>query len=215
VPVIYQTAADMVHDAYHGVGFDYEQDVGKGHILWQAWGGNVYDRDPPVDTRDRRAFGFRVGYRTPVDGLRFMLSAYRTQVQTLADNSMSNEDRTIAGAEFVREAIDIKAEFAKHKFLGVNSSGYYVQAGYAVGEKWKPDVRFDAVTTDKAQRQDDGFRQKTFVVGAGYKLGPNIGLKIENHFNHGYALPVASGEVLAADAKKKWNLLVAAADFAF
>ena len=53
-PVIYQVAADMVHDAYHGAGIDYEQDVGKGHLVWQAWGGNVYDREPPVDSRDRR-----------------------------------------------------------------------------------------------------------------------------------------------------------------
>ena len=214
-PVIYQGAADLVHDAYHGLGFDYEQDIGKGHVLWQAWGGNVYDRNPPEDTRDRRAFGFRVGYRTPVEGLRFMVSAYRTQVQTLADDTMSNEDRSILGVEFVRDSIDLKAEYAKHKFLGVNSAGYYVQAGYAVGDKWKPYVRYDYIATDKAQRHDDAFQQKIFVAGAGYKVSPNIGLKFENHFNHGYALPVASGEVVAANAKKKWNLFVAAADFAF
>ena len=214
-PAIYQGAADMVHDAYHGAGLDYEHDVGAGHLRWQAWGGNVYDRDPPLLTRDRRAFGGRVTYRTPIDGLRFMLSGYRTQVQTLADNTMSNEDREIVSAEFVRDAWDLKAEYANHKFVGVPSYWYYVQAGYAVTEKWKPYARYDFVTTDKALRQDPSHYQKTFVVGVGYKLGANIGLKIENHFNRGYALPVASEEVVAGAGSLKWNHLVVAADFAF
>src|SRR5882724_3141632 len=34
-PALYQTAADMVHDSYHGLGVDFEQDVGGGHLLWQ------------------------------------------------------------------------------------------------------------------------------------------------------------------------------------
>ena len=42
-PSLYQTAADFVHDSYHGVGVDYEQDMGGGHALWQIYGGNVYD----------------------------------------------------------------------------------------------------------------------------------------------------------------------------
>jgi hypothetical protein len=214
-PAIYQTAADMVHDAYHGVGIDHEQDVGNGHLLWQAWGGNVYDRDPPVDSRDRRAFGGRVTYRTPFDGLSLMLSAYRTQVEALIDNSMTNEDRAIVSAELVRNGWDLKTEYATHKFFGVSSHGYYVQAAYAVSDKVKPYARYDYVTTDKAQRQDESFYQQTFVAGIGYKLAPNIGLKIENHFNRGYALPVASGEVIAGAGSRRWNLLVAAADFAF
>lgn len=214
-PALYQVAADMVHDAYHGVGYDYEMDAGGGHLLWQAWGGNVYDRNPPVDSRDRRAFGGRVTYRTPFDGLRFMLSGYRTQVQALPDNTMTNEDRVIASTEFVRDAIDLKAEYGKHKFFGVSSYAYYVQAGYTVAAKWTPYVRYDYVTTDQSQRQDPSFQQKTFVAGVGYKLAPNIGLKFENHFNQGYALPVASGEVLAGAGTNKWNLFVAAADFAF
>jgi len=214
-PSLYQTAADMVHDAYHGVGIDYEQDLGGGHLLWQGFGGNTYDVNPPVDSRDRRMFGGRVTYRTPVDGLRFMLSGYRTQVELLADHSLSTEDRTIVSAEFVRDGWDVKAEYGSHKFVGVSSLAYYAQGAYTVAEKWTPYVRYDYVTTDKSQRQDPAFEQKTVAVGLGYKLGSNIGLKIENHFNRGYALPVASGEVEAGAGSRKWNLLLVAADFAF
>ena len=94
-PSLYQSAADIVHDAYHGAGIDYEWAVGNGHLFWQVYGGNVYDVDPPQDTKDRRVIGGRATYRTPVAGLRFMVSAYRTQVETLADGSFSNEDRVI------------------------------------------------------------------------------------------------------------------------
>ena len=215
LPSLYQTAADMVHDSYHGVGYDYEQDIGAGHVLWQAWGGNVYDVNPPEDSRDRRAFGGRITWRTPVDGLRFMLSAYRTQVELLADKSMSNEDRAIVGAEFARGSWELKSEYAKHKFFGVDSAAWYVQGGYTFNDKWTPYVRYDYVTTDKSQRSDPSYYQRTGVLGLGYKLSGNIGLKVENHFNRGYALPVASGEVTAGAGAHNWNLFVAAMDFAF
>src|SRR5215831_4549847 len=105
-PGIYQTAADFVHDAYHGIGLDYEQNVGKGHLLWQLYGGNAYDLDPPADSRDRRLLGGRATYRTPWRALRFMLSANRTQVEVLADQSMINEDRVIVSADLTNYPYD-------------------------------------------------------------------------------------------------------------
>lgn len=214
-PALYQTAADMVHDSYQGVGIDYEQDVGGGHLLWQGFGGNVYDVSPAADSRDRRAVGGRLTYRTPVDGLRFMVSAYRQQVEKLADHTMTNEDRAILSAEFVRNQWDLKAEYGVHKFFGVSSSAYYLQAAYAATDKWTTYARYDYVNTDKSQRQDPAFTQKTVAVGVGYKVGANIGLKAENHFNRGFALPVASGDVEADAGKRNWNLFLIAADFAF
>ena len=214
-PTIYQGAADMVHDAYHGVGFDYEQDLAGGHVLWQAWGGNAYDVDPPDDSRDRRAFGLRATYRTPIDGLRLMLSGYRTRVELLADQSMSNEDRVLAGAEYVKGNWDLKAEYAKHKFMGVKSHGYYVQAGYTLADKWMPYLRYDDYTSDTTQRSDPSYYQKTAVAGLGYKFDPNIGLRLEVHANRGYALPVASGEVAAGAGANRWTMLVAGVNFSF
>ena len=214
-PALYQSAADMVHDAYQGAGVDYEQDLAGGHVRWQAWGGNVYDVAPPVDLRDRRAFGGRVTYQTPVSGLTVMVSGYRTQVQRLADGSMVNEDRGILSAGFANDAWDVKAEYAKHKFAGVDSHAWYVQGGYALTSKWKPYARYDYVNTDQSHPNDPAFQQKTWVAGVGYRLDDSIGLKLESHFNHGYALPVAEGSVAAGAGTRSWNLVVLAADFAF
>lgn len=214
-PSLYQPAADMVHDAYHGVGIDFEQDIAGGHVLWQAYGGNAYDTDPPVDSRDRRAFGARVTYRTPLDGLTVMGSAYRTQVQVLATGAMVNEDRGIASIGYLNDAWDVKAEYGLHRFMGVKSSAWYVQGAYALSESWKPYVRYDSAVTDRSQRSDPSFAQTTWVAGIGYRVNAATGLKLENHFNRGYALPVAEGSVLPGAGKRTWNLLVLAADFQF
>ena len=214
-PSMYQTAADFVHDAYHGVGLDYEQDIGGGHALWQVYGGNVYDVDPPITSRDRRMFGGRVTYRTPVDGLTVMGSAYSTQVQVLATGSMTNENRAIASVGYVSDAWDVKAEYAIHRFMGVKSNAWYVQASYALTDQWKPYLRYDSAVLDHSQRQDPSFYQDTAVAGVGYRINAAIGLKLESHFNRGYGLPVAEGSVAPGAGSRTWNLTVLAADFQF
>lgn len=222
-PSLYQTykiGPDMVHDAYHGGGIDIEQDIAGGHVLWQAWAGNVYDTDPPDDSRDRRAWGGRITYNTPVDGLTLMLSAYRTRVEILADKAMTNEDRAIASIGYTRDNWDLKAEYAWHKSAlhaaGDNIIGiaWYVQGGYTVGA-WTPFVRYDDLTMDQTQRADPSYRQRTLALGLGYQVAPNIGLRIENHVNRGYAASVASGETVAGAGERRWNMFVAAVNFKF
>ena len=218
---IYHTGPDMVHDAYHGVGVDIEQETSLGHLLWQAWGGNVYDRDPPDDSKDRRAWGARVTWNTPVDGLSAMLSAYRTRVELLDNHRMTNEDRAIAGLEYVRDNWDVKAEVAWHKAAlheagaSVVGIGGYLQAGYTFRDAWTPFVRLDRVTTDKSRRDDPSYTQRTVAVGLNCKLTPGIDVRIENHFNRGYALPVSSGEVDAGAGQRRWSQFVAAVNFKF
>jgi hypothetical protein len=218
---IYRTGADMVHDAYHGAGVDIEQETGVGHLLWQAWAGNVYDRDQPDDSRDRRAWGGRITWNTPIDGLNLMLSGYRTRVELLEHHVMSNEDRAIAGIEFMRGPWDLKAEYAWHKAalhdLGdhVFGAGWYVQAGYTISDQWTPFVRYDQVTTDKSRRDDPSHMQRTVAVGLNYRLTQGVDLRVENHFNRGYGLPVASGEVEAGAGQRRWSQFVAAVNFKF
>ena len=144
-----------------------------------------------------------------------MLSGYRTQVETLADKSLSNEDRVIASIDFTCGRCDIKAEYGTHDFLGVRSDAYYVQARYSFGDAWGPYVRYERAVTDKNQSGDPSFFQKTLVAGVQYRMAESITLRLEGHFNHGYALPVASGEVAAGTGATDWNLAVAGVNFSF
>jgi hypothetical protein len=215
-PALYQGAADFVHDAYTGVGADYTQSLNTaGEIVWQVYGGNTYDTDPPPDTRDRRAYGGRITYRTPIDGLRFMLSGYRSHVEILATRPLTNEDRLIGSIDFVRADWDIKSEYGTHKFLGVSSNAWYFQVGRTVAQKWMPFFRYDHVDLDKESQSTDSATQKILVFGVNYKLLSNVSIRFEDHFNRGYALPVASGEVPAGQGDRTWNLFVAGVHFMF
>ena len=61
-------------------------------------------------------------------------------------------------------------------------------------------ARYDRYVADKARAASDSYSQRIFVAGLNYKLRGNISLRLENQFNHGYALPVASGEMAPAAA---------------
>ena len=181
-------------------------------VTWEVYGGNIFDEHPPADSRDRRAYGGRVTYQTPFDGLSFLLSGYRTQVELLATGELINEDRYIVSVDYVHAAWDVKSEFGTRKFRGVDTDAYYVQVGRTL-DKWMPFVRFDSVVTDTALSSSDSYSQRILVAGVNYSLRNNISLRIENHFNHGYALPVASGEVPVNGGIRSWNLLVAGLHF--
>jgi hypothetical protein len=215
-PALYQAAADLVSDAYTGVGYDYNQRLGAaGNISWQFYGGNNYDNNPPVDSRDRRIVGGRATYDTPVDGLRFLLSANLTQVQILATGNFVDETRWVASGDYLQDRWDLKSEYAKHHLRGVASDAYYVQLGRMFASRWTAFARYDYVTTDEARRSSDSFSQKIVVAGLNFMVRSNVSIRLEDQFNHGYALPVASGEVAAGTGKTNWNLLVAGVHFIF
>jgi hypothetical protein len=151
----------------------------------------------------------------PIDGLTLMASAYRTQVQTLATGTVFNEDRAIVSAGYLADGWDVKAEYGMHKFLGVKSDAWYVQGAYDLSTHWKPYVRHDFVVTNRSERGDPSFQQSVWVAGVGYRVNDAIGLKLENHFNNGYGLPVAEGSVAAGAGRKSWNLALVSADFQF
>jgi hypothetical protein len=215
-PLLYQSAADFVHDSYTGVGLDYNQELGSaGRIVWQVYGGNSYDTDPPTTSRDRRMYGGRIAYSAPLDGLRFLASAYRTQVELFATGALVDETRWIASAEYLHADWDLKSEYGSHTFDGVDSYGYYIQAGRTIAEKWTPFVRYDRVVTDKSQSNSDAFTQKDFVGGVNYKLLGNVSLRAEAHVNQGFALPIASGEASLGTAKRNWTMFLVGLHFVF
>lgn len=214
-PAIYQAASDFVADAYNGVGLDYTQSLGSsGELLWQVYGGDTYDPDPPDGTHDRRAFGGRVTYTTPVDGLRLLGSVIRIQNELLATRQLINETHAIYSIDYVHNDWDVKSEFGTHTLDHVDSRGYYVQVGHAFG-KWTPFARYDDITTDSTLSSNESYYQKTLVVGLNYKLASNISLRVEDHFNRGYALPVASGEVPVGLGTRNWQLFAAGIHFMF
>jgi hypothetical protein len=225
-PSLYQDALDFVQNAYQGIGLDFEQTLRRGHLSWELYGGNTYDPNPPANERDRGLIGARLTYTTPIDGLRFMISAARVRDETLLTHALTNEDRLLLSGEYVTDRLDIKAEYGLHTDgsavvsadgtpLGVRGEAYYAQFGYHLSGKWEPYVRYDYATTNTNHDDDPSYYQETIVAGIGYQLSRNFIVRVEDHLNHGYALPVASGEVAAGRGKIEWNLTLAGVTFAF
>jgi hypothetical protein len=234
-PSLYQSAAHMVFDAYNGVGIDFDHRLGAGHLNWQVYGGNIVDdladvadfnnavniatltdTKPPTNIlRNRGTAGGRVTYLSPVEGLKFMISANYVLAEKLSDRSTYDEHREIASLSYATDAYDIKAEYGNHSLMGVTSRVGYIQVGNIMIGKVMLYARYDNVVTDYDNRSDPSYYQKTVLLGLGYKLGPNVSVKVENHFNHGYALPVASGEVAARKGLDRWSMFAAGINFAF
>jgi hypothetical protein len=167
--------------------------------------------------------GGRVTYKTPVEGLKFMASAYNSKVEDFAiataiaplTPAIGNQKTSALSADYSNNNFDVKAEYGKSKLFIAESETYYVQAGYTFAEKWKPYVRYDYITTDVTQKTDPSHYQKAKVLGLNYKINNSTAVRLENHWNDGYAMPVASGEVAAGAGIKDWKLLAASISFIF
>lgn len=216
-PALYSEAAEIVHEAYRGAAVIYTHDFGGGSLSWDAYGGEVADFQAAVTLKNRRLLGGRVTYKTPLEGLRFMASAFRNKQEDTLTAKKGTEKAWILSGDYTNNNWDLKAEYANlnHALDGKNAKSYYTQAGYTFMEKWTPFVRLDYITTDKTQRTDPSFYQKTVALGVGYKLNNGVSLRLENHWNRGYALPVAAAEVAAGAGKPDWNMLAASVQFIF
>jgi hypothetical protein len=227
-PSAYSVGADLVHDAYSGIGID----VTTGSLFTQFWGGNSYN--PLVGTaattdtfKDRRTMGTRITWNAPFEGLRFMFTGTQSQVE---DNTGVNaspplgqigkEYRVMYSVEYVSDRFDIKSEHNHHSTPtqtfnpGVNSNAWYVQGGYRIGQ-WTPYARFDYYIGDQSVPSDPSSYQKDWVIGVNYKISENVNARIEDHFIHGYGLPVAATEMGAGAGKTNWNMMAAEVNFMF
>jgi len=241
-PSAYSGAGDMVYDAYNGIGLDwtsgslftqifagnvYNPPVPTSPPVCSVVGGCT--ANPPTAASipahsDRRLIGGRITWNTPQEGLRFMLSANGTQgesnVVSPTLGQLYMEERAMLSADYDIDNLDIKSEFNYHKIpafsggTGVISSAWYVQGGYKIG-LWTPYARYDNFKADNRYASDPSYYQKEWVLGVNYKISDNLNARIEDHFIHGYGLPVGAQETPLNGGKTNWNMLAAQVNFMF
>jgi len=211
-PYLYQEAADIVDEAFTGASIVYKHDMAGGDLGVDLYGGKMvaFGDDPATHNH---MFGGRLTYRTPLEGLRMMASGFTADAKV--DDASGRANLLVGSIDYLNYGVDLKGEYAHIEMIDERKDAYYAQAGYTFFEKLTPFVRYDYITTDKNNRSDPSFYQKGFVVGAGYKINDNVSVKVEDHFIKGYALPVASGEIVAGEGSKEWNLFAAGINFMF
>jgi hypothetical protein len=227
-PSAYSIRADLVHDGFSGIGID----LTAGSLFTQFWGGNSYNplviAGATTDLyKDRRTMGTRITWNAPLEGLRFMFTGTQSQVE---DNNgataspplgqIGKEYRMMYSVEYVSDRFDLKSEHNHHGTPtqstnpGGSSNAWYVQGGYKMGS-WTPYARFDYFIGDQSISSDPSSYQKDWVIGMNYKINENVNARIEDHFIHGYGLPVAGGEMSAGAGKLNWNMMAAEVNFIF
>jgi len=227
IPYAYSGSADMSYDAYSGVGLDWT----TGSLFTQIYGGNVYNPIPTNDHANRRLIGTRITWTTPLEGLRFLISANETSLEgnpnlTIPQDppemsQLGKEDRAMFSVDYVSDRFDIKGEYNYHKtppFANLSQTttsiqnAWYVQGGYKMG-LWTPYARYDSFQADQHDTSDPSKYQKDWVLGVNYKINDYVNARIEDHIISGYAMsqPNTPADVPATN----WNMLAAEVNFMF
>lgn len=219
-PMLYQKASEMIDESFRGVSAIYDHNVGSGTLSWDTYLGQETDWEgtgAETGRKFRLIFGGRATYKPAVEGLKFMVSAYNSKVDDTEPLPLASGNKRVwaVSADYTNNNFDVKAEYGKKKFFDEESKTYYVQTGYTLNEYWTPFLRYDYIATDLAETNDPARYQKSKVLGLNYKINNNIAVRVENHWNKGYALPVASKEVVAGAGKNDWNMFVASISFIF
>jgi hypothetical protein len=213
-PFLYQESVDITSEAYRGAGLAYDHEFGRGGLTWDIYGGETVEYDTG-EHKHTGLLGGRVSYQTPVEGLRAMLSTFAESLTLIATNESSDKHSYIISLDYSPGELDLKTEFGLATAFGKKIETWYVQAAYSLNENWKPYLRYDYITTDVDNSSDPSFYQYATVVGLGYTINANFGLRMETHFNHGYAMPVVADQMSAGTGAINWKLSAISLNFNF
>ena len=243
-PLMYQDAAGTLPDSFKGFEGIYHVDMGSHRLTFDIYGGEPKGAYNYVQIKSNNYFlveniyGGRITYKTPV-GLRFSLStfqndlltAYKTTPGTPPTSQVDGQAirrLSSATADYRGKNLDIKFEYAiASQFEGTpleqKGTSYYGQMGYTFAEKFTPYIRYDYISYNNDQPDNPLYYQKVKVLGLSYKLNNGVSIRMENHWNTGYAIPsyaqggpvAAGGTFNEATAKLDWNIFAMGVNFIF
>lgn len=213
-PSIYQDASNIADEAFQGASILIEHDFGSGNMAWDFFTGRTVEYQT-AEFNYSELFGGRLTYSPPIDGLKLMYSGHVENIEVIDTGEKGSEITSVFSVEYLNNSLDLKSEFAQKSSLGTRIISGYLQAGYHINNLLTPYIRCDYINTDLTRNDDPSYYQLSQTIGVGYKFNKSIGLRLESHFNHGYALPVASKEVAAGAGVTDWQQFAASVNFIF
>ena len=220
LPLLYQPDTDLVVEAYGGLGGTWTMPMTSGRIDFDLYGGQIVEFAAEAASQKQKGlFGGRIDWRTPIDGLRLMLSASTKKQRTLGDPDDTTNTSMILSAGYTADRLDLKAEYGHISrsmgSLDSKTSVAYVQAGYSLTDNWIPFARYDMLRAPGYDSGNAATYQNTAAIGVTYRVNGNLALRLENHFNTGYGAAALSGETAAGQGQKTWQMLAASVAFIF
>jgi hypothetical protein len=220
LPLLYQPDVDLIDEAYGGAGATWTMPLAGGRLDFDLYGGQIVEEPgATIVTKQKGLIGGRIDWRTPIDGLRLMLSASTKSLRVATDPEDTRKASMILSAGWQRDALDVKAEYGQiDSSMGGRSDttkAFYLQAGYSLTDAWIPFVRYDVLHAPGHSSSDPATYQNGLSIGVTYRLNPNVAFRLENQFNSGYAAAVLSGETAAGQGQKTWQMLGASMAFIF
>jgi hypothetical protein len=236
-PLMYQDAAGTLPDSFKGAEAIYHIDMGAHRLTLDVYGGepkgaNTYiGQSATYFVMVQNIYGGRLTYKTPI-GLKFSLSTFQNDLlSTPGTGGVRNTTATpvegvrklsSASIDYRNYNFDIKMEYAiASQFPGtpaeVNGKAYYGQFGYTFAEKFTPYARYDYLLYNNDFADNPMYYQQAKVLGFTYSLNSSVSLRMENHWNHGYAIPanIQGGNFNSSTAKLDWNLFAMGVNFIF
>lgn len=236
-PLMYQDAAGTLPDSFKGVETIYHIDMGSHRLTFDVYGGepkgaNSYiPQSPTYFVMVQNIYGGRLTYKTPL-GLKLSLSTFQNDLLSTTGTAGVPSPTAIpadgvrklssASIDYRNYNFDMKMEYAiatqfPNSPSEVNGKAYYGQFGYTFADKFTPYVRYDYLLYNNDMVDNPMYYQQAKVFGFTYRLNNNVSLRMENHWNHGYAIPanIQGGNFNSATAKLDWNLFAMGINFIF
>lgn len=235
-PLMYQDAAGTLPESFKGAEVIYHLDMGAHRLTFDLYGGepkgayNYVQIQPTKWFMVENIYGGRMTYKTPI-GLKFSLSGFQndlltatsaTQPATTTVEGQGIRRLSSASVDYKSANVDFKMEYAiASQFTGTpleqNGKSYYAQLGYTIADKFTPYFRYDYVLYNNDLPDDPLYYQKVKVLGLTYKLNNSVSMRMENHWNTGYAIPsyAQGANFNQATAKLDWNTFAMGVNFIF
>jgi len=231
-PLMYQDAAGTLPDSFKGIEAVYHLDMGSHRLTFDVYGGepkgaNTFvPQAPGYFVMVQNIYGGRLTYKTPI-GLKFSLSTFQNDLMSNTSATPTNAAEGLrklssASIDYRNYNFDIKMEYAiatqfPNSPAEVKGKAYYGQIGYTIAEKFTPYVRYDYLLYNNDQADNPMYYQKAKVLGFTYRLNNNVSMRMENHWNSGYAIPanMQGASFSTVTPKLDWNVFAMGINFIF
>jgi len=213
-PLMYHDGVDLIDEAFRGLSLSTTRNFSAGALAVNLYGGKIvmFEDDEHIHGP---LFGIHAKWQPADSTLAIGISAYNTQI---TDHETGTKDHNNTGslfAEFEHVGIRLKSEYVAAKSNEQEIAAFYLQSDVSLNDRLTPFARIEAITFDGWRSEDLASTQKVLSVGLGYRFTDTWSARIETHYNHGYALPIKTEALEAADAKPNWFLSAISFNFVF